>query len=364
LKKVRRGLIKFSSLIAIFFIFFIFIFTIVILFGKMDETVEGYGIISPENERIISSSLSGIIASIYVKEGDFVEKGDEIFRLKDEPFHFQKEIASLEFLKAEAEYIEAKRELDYLNNSKEELEKLKEAYRRATINFEKAKRELDIRKELYKEGIISFKELIDSEIDLKIKESEKEMASKELDLFLSKKEMERSLAKLRLEKTMKALEVSKSQMELAEKRVKESVFRAPARGVILEIRKKEGEFVSEGEKIGRMVSLNELIFEMNLPQGKIVKLREGLTAKVFLDAFPFRKYKIFEGKVERISPMAELSGGAFFKVKISLKENWVDAEKNQRIYLKPGLSGRGKVIIERNISLSKLLLNKIIYGGS
>lgn len=362
---MKRGkLIKFSFLLSVFFLFALFLSTIVLVFGKMSEKVEGYGVISPEDEKIISSSVSGIISTLYVKEGDMIEKGKEIFKLKDDILYAQKEIAEAEFLKATEEYLEARRELDYFENSKAEIERAKEALIRASINLEKAKRELELKKELHKEGITSLKELTDAELEVEVKESEKKSCLQDLRLLLLKKEMERALAKSKLERAENALKIAKEQLELSRKRVAESVFRAPLTGIILEIKKKEGEFVSEGERIGKMVSLDDLAFEINLPQEKISKLRDGQESKVFLDAFPFRKYKIFEGKIKRISPSAEIIGGKlFFKAKISLKENWIDMGKKQRVYLKPGMSGKAKVIVEKDITLAKLLFNKLIYGG-
>ncbi|MEW6455222.1 MAG: hypothetical protein AB1410_00720 [Acidobacteriota bacterium] len=68
-----------------------------------------------------------------------------------------------------------------------------------------------------------------------------------------------------------------------------------------------------------------------------------------------------------ISPKAETSQGRyFFKIKIHLKEPWIDTgEKiNTRIYLKPGLTGKAKITINKNIKLIKLLWDRFLYKGS
>jgi len=117
------------------------------------ETITANGKIQPETEVIISPDVSGEIVDLKVKEGDMVNLGQLLARIKPEVYISARDrsLASLNsskarFSQAEAQYIQ--KELDYNRNKKLwEQQAISEAvYETAMSSYQVAKAELDAAK--------------------------------------------------------------------------------------------------------------------------------------------------------------------------------------------------------------------------
>ncbi|GFK93488.1 Hemolysin secretion protein D, chromosomal [Fundidesulfovibrio magnetotacticus] len=84
------------------------------------------------------------------------------------------------------------------------------------------------------------------------------------------------------------------------------VLRAPKAGVVLELAKKSvGSVVDEGEPVATLVPLDAgLEAEADVRVADIGFLREGDPARVKLEAFPYQRHGVLEGRVRVISPDA------------------------------------------------------------
>lgn len=92
-------------LILWFWIFTVTCFLAWAYFSEIDEIVRGEGKVIPSNEnKIIQNLEGGIIDYIYVKQGDFVKKGDILIRIDN-----QKSMADLKSTNAKKIELEAKR---------------------------------------------------------------------------------------------------------------------------------------------------------------------------------------------------------------------------------------------------------------
>ena len=88
-----------------FWVFAVACFIIWAYFSQIDEIVRGEGKIIPSNEnKIIQNLEGGIIGSIYVKQGDYVKKGDLLIRIDN-----QKSMSDLDSTKAKKDELEAKK---------------------------------------------------------------------------------------------------------------------------------------------------------------------------------------------------------------------------------------------------------------
>lgn len=117
------------------------------------ETITANGKIQPETEVIISPDVSGEIVDLKVKEGDMVNLGQLLARIKPEVYISARDrsLASLNsskarFSQAEAQYIQ--KELDYNRNKKlwEQQAISESAYETAMSSYQVAKAELDAAK--------------------------------------------------------------------------------------------------------------------------------------------------------------------------------------------------------------------------
>lgn len=190
--------------------------------------------------------------------------------------------------------------------------------------------------ELVKEGQILVK-LEDDEEKLSVLQAENALEDALLELESAKvshaspkeiKRREREVAEKRLS------------LELAKKKLEDTVIKAPFSGIVSEVYVEKGEVIagvgaSSSNKILRLIDTSRLFAEVNVDEVDIAKVRLGQKANVKVDAYPD---EVFSGKVFSVAREAATSEGlVVVKVKIELDE--ADPK------LKPGFTATADIIV-------------------
>jgi len=129
-------------------------------------------------------------------------------------------------------------------------------------------------------------------------------------------------------------------LELAKKKLEETVIKAPFSGIISKVYVEKGEVIagvgtSSSNKILRLIDTSRLFAEVSVDEVDIAKVKLGQKANVKVDAYPD---EIFPGKVISIAREATTSGGlVVVKVKIEL-----DRPDSR---LKPGFTASADIIV-------------------
>ncbi|PIF02922.1 MAG: efflux transporter periplasmic adaptor subunit, partial [Draconibacterium sp.] len=260
------------------------------------EFITANGKIRPKTEVKISPDVSGEIIELFVKEGDQVKKGDKICIIKPEMY-----VSALN------------RALAALNSSKARL---------AQSQAEKMQRELSYKrsKKLYENGTIPVSEFEAAESAFKIAEAQVKSA----------------------QYSIKSAEASVN--EAREQLTKTKIY-APVSGTISMLNVEKGERVVgtnmyQGTEMMRIADLDKMEVQVNVNENDIVKVAEGDTALIEVDAYLNRKFK---GVVTEIAKSAKATVTTDqvtnFDVKILLlKNSYLDlAQKNKFPFL-PGMS--------------------------
>jgi len=122
---------------------------------------------------------------------------------------------------------------------------------------------------------------------------------------------------------------------LARQQIGNADIRSPIDGVISERLTEPGQLATPAAAVARVISLDTVYFEAQVPETAISELRAGLPVTVKVDAFPGRS---FDGKIVRVNPSGNASSRTF-NVRINLPNN--------KGLLRPGMFARGGVIAER-----------------
>jgi HlyD family secretion protein len=262
------------------------------------EIITANGKIQPEKEVVISPDVSGEIVELNVKEGDFVNKGDLLFKIKPDTYMSMRDRtqAALESAKARKSQAEAQ----FLQS---EL-----AYKRS--------------KSLYEQETISLSDFEQAEASNKVAEAEVEAAK------FSVKSSEASLN------------------EANENLIKTTVY-APMSGTISTLLVEQGERVvgtemMTGTEVLRIADLTRMEAWVEVNENDIIKVNMNDTAVIEVDAYLDFKFK---GVVTEIANSASTAGISAdqvttFDVKIfvlpdSYKELINDSKKNP---FRPGMS--------------------------
>ncbi len=262
------------------------------------EAVTANGKIQPETEVKISPDVSGEIVELTVKEGDFVQKGALLFKIKPEIYISSRDRAAAT-----------------LNSTKSRLAQVEAQLIQAELAYNRSKK-------LFEENTISKADFEQAESQYKIAKAEKESA----------------------EYSVKSSEASLK--EANENLIKTTVY-SPMTGTISSLSVELGERVvganmMTGTEVLRVADLNRMEVVVDVNENDIIRVKLGDTAVVEVDAWLDRD---FRGVVTEIANSANTLGTTSdqvtnFKVRILiLKESYEDliTEKNPSPF-RPGMS--------------------------
>jgi HlyD family secretion protein len=275
--------------------------------NRIVESVTANGKIEPEKEVKISPDVSGEIVELHVKEGDFVQKGVLLFKIKPEI------------------YISARdRAVATLNSTQARLAQAEAQLTQAELAYNR-------NKALYEEKTISQSDFEQAESQYKIAKAEKESA------LYSVKSTEASLK------------------EAQENLVKTTVY-SPMTGTISSLSVELGERVvganmMTGTEVLRVADLNRMEVVVDVNENDIIKVKTGDTARVEVDAYLDRD---FTGVVTEIANSANTAGLSSdqvtnFEVRILiLRQSYEDLIRNDNPYpFRPGMSASVDIFTNR-----------------
>ncbi len=232
------------------------------------ETVTGSGKIQPETEIKITSDVSGEIIDIYVKEGDKVQKGQLLCRIRPDIYQ-----SALD------------RTLAQINSSKAQLEQVKAQLEQAKVNLANTQSIYERNKKLYEQKAISLQEYQASE-------------SQYLSALANIKAMEESIKSA--EYNIKSLEASYNE---AKSNLDKTFIYSPVDATVSKLNVEKGERVQgvsgfQGTEIMRLANLNEMEVKIDISENDIIRVHKNDTAIIEIDAY---EGELFKGVVTDIS---------------------------------------------------------------
>lgn len=267
-------------------------------YRTITEAITANGKIQPEVEVKISSEVSGEIIELPVKEGNWVEKGTLLCRIKPDTYISLKERAIAAVNSANARLIQAKAQLA-----------------QSELSFNRSK-------QLYEQKAIS--------------ESEFETARTNYEV-----------AQAELKAANYSVESAQASLREAEENLRKTTIYAPISGTVSKLNVELGERVvgtiqMAGTEIMRIANLNRMEARVNVNENDIVKVKIADTALIEVDAYLGRKFK---GIVTQIANTANVQGITTdqvtnFEVRIFiLEKSYKDLLTNsQTSPFRPGMS--------------------------
>lgn len=268
------------------------------------ETITANGKIQPEKEVKISPDVSGEIVQLNVREGDFVEQGDLLFKIKPDTYISMRDRAGAALESARARLTQAKAQ-----------------YLQAELAFKRSE-------QLFKEKAISESEYEQSEASFKVASAEVEAAS------FSVRSAEASLK------------------EANEQLTKTTVY-APMSGTVSILFVEQGERVvgtemMTGTEVLRIADLTRMEVMASVNENDIIKVQTGDTAIIEVDAWLDTD---FRGIVTEIANSATSTGMSAdqvttFDVKILiLPESYSHLESGNPF--RPGMSATADIMTDK-----------------
>ncbi len=279
------------------------------------ETVAANGKIQPALEVKISPYISGEVVELYVREGNFVKKGDLLAKIDATLY-----ISAFEQVEAS------------LNTAKANMANTKARVAQAEAQFLKAKLDRDRNEKLWNEKVISDADWDAVKASYQVSNAEFE-ASKE---------------------SLKATQFQVQNAEASLKEARENLNRtniyAPADGTISKLSVEVGERVtgasqfSSGTEIMRIANLENMEVKVEVSENDIPRVKLNDTCLIEVDAYLNRKFKGFVTEIATSANSATVSVDQVtnFEVKVMLlKESYSDLVKSDSAIkspFRPGMS--------------------------
>ena len=244
------------------------------------------GKVIPEDEVEIKPQISGILETILVKEGEKINAGDLIAKIKVIPNE------------------------SALNNA---IGRVKNA----KFNLENATLEYNRNKQLFDKEVISAQEF--NNIELRFNQAKRELSNAENDLQII-------------------------QLGTRDGGVANTNIKATISGTILEIPVKKGDQVIEsnnfnpGTTVAIIANLSNMVFEGKVDEAEVGKLKKGMDLKVSLGAI---NDKEFDAKLRFVAPKGiEEQGAVQFKIE-------ADVFLDSAFFIRAGYSANASLVLDK-----------------
>lgn len=283
------------------------------------EIITANGKIQPETEVAISPDVSGEIVDLIIKEGDEVEKGEYLLKIKPEAYQMARN-------RAEAS----------LNNSRARLKQSEAQLELASLDYKRNSR-------LYEERAIS-----EAEFEQSLTTYNTSLADKEAAEY--------------------SVQSAKATLDEADESLTKTSIYAPMSGTVSRLNVELGERVvgtsmMAGTEMLRIADLNRMEVEVEVNENDIVRVTNLDTALIEVDAYPDTRFK---GVVSEIPVSANTTGVTTdqvtnFNVKILLlPESYADKISPTNPYpLRPGMSATADIQTDRRTGIYSIPIQAV-----
>lgn len=259
-----------------------------------------------QNMTPIIPRVTGYIQKIYVKDNQFVKKGDTLFVIDNSDYIVKVEEAKAALLAAESSFEVSKADVGTAQssvsvsdaNAKSSINNIESAQIRlwrATNDFERFEnlyKNKSITKQQYEQALAAKQE---AESQLKMMKQQKSANDFQKNVAVTRtnvSQKQTSVAAANIERAKAALEAAKLNL-------KYTVVTAATNGQVSTIDLQPGQLIQPGQSLFYIINSDDVWVVANFKETQLNKMKLGQTVEIKADAFPGEK---FEGTIASFSP--------------------------------------------------------------
>ncbi len=336
-------------------------------FFYIDESTTVQGTIEPSAYSFIRPQISGRIKEVFVSGGEYVEKGKLLAEMDDvdQKTDFYKVTEDLEIAKNNLFNAEQELKLLRLNNANQ-IEQAQVSLKRAQIELENEVSINNLSKAVYSEISKELKLADPKQEPLELRRKKLTVEQAELSLKVAEDDKAKEVLKqIVVENLRIAVAKTERELEFTQDKIRKTRICAPTNGYVLtsDIEKLKGSFATEGQNLFRIGNFSNWIAKIYLAEQHLPRIKKGQRAKLYIKAYPYERYRVFNGKVEEVSlspsstnannPIPKSQGMAMYPAVVSIQEPGV-INSQERLTLYDGLVADVKIMIKKEKILSAL----------
>lgn len=280
--------------------------------------------IEPQSMYKVNALNAGYIDELFVQTGDEVKAGQVLFAIRDIVSDANADNARLQFEMAKRNYSGS---MSLLEDMKLELSDAAYKRKNDSINFERVKK-------LYSNELAS---------KLEFEQAENLFTSSKTRHQLILNKIKRSKVDLQT-----SLAQAKNNFHSSLSRAGDALVRSEIDGIVYDVLKESGEFVSVQEPVSIIGSKSDFVIKMRIDEVDITKTHIGQTMIVKLEAY---QDTVFKAIVTRISPKMDPQTQTF-----EIDGKFLEMPNK----LFSGLTGEGNIIISERKSVIAIPLEYLV----
>ena len=300
------------------------------------ESITASGTVAAEVEVPISSDVSGEVVQLAVEEGQVVESGQLLLRVRPDFYASRQEQANVQVASASAGVEQARRDVVQAQADAAQ----------ATAERERVERTLARQQDLFDRGVIAEAELEGARGAAQVARASEQAALARIQTIQG-----------RIQSAQVQVRSAQSQAREAGQQLAQTAIRAPMSGTVIGLMIEPGERVvgtaqMSGTEVMRIARLDAMTMEVDVNENDVVRIAVGDSVRIEIDAYPERPLK---GMVTEIANSARVAAQGTaqavtnFPVEIRINaDSFTDAAGSAAdegaaprtsVQLRPGMSG-------------------------
>ena len=291
------------------------------------ETVSASGKVYPEDERKVSSDVSGEVVEMYVEEGDSVRKGQLLAKVFADVLTSARDRASSVVNQQEAQ----------VSNTEASLEAFVARLNQAKLNY-------DRQKKLFDDKVISRAEF---------EQAESSYLTAKADLNAAKQTIRSGKA---------SVQSAQASLTEANKNLSRTTVVSPMNGIVSLLAVKKGERVagnsfSLGTEIMRVADMSKIEVRVDVGENDIPKVKIGDSAIIEVDAYNDRKFKGVVTQISSSSTSAQqitttstdvTNYKVYIRIDPASYADLIDPAKGKNLPFRPGMSASADIMTTKH----------------
>jgi len=254
------------------------------------------GSVLPKTRSVIASELAGVVEEMAVEEGDLVDQGAVLCRLRGTTRKLLYEQAKSQLSEYESQLAELE-----AGTRTEEIDETRAAMEAAKALHEKWQRELERVKRLRDQGSASMKEYNDTVSDATAAQQQFAQALATYELAVAGPRTE-EIAQARFAVAAQRALLAKLKYDLDQ-----TVIRAPFAGYVTEKRTELGQWLNAGGAVVELIDLETVLIRVDVPESAISAAKIATEVSVVVDALNVTS----QGKIAHVIPQADEKARTF-----------------------------------------------------
>jgi HlyD family secretion protein len=246
--------------------------------STITESVYASGTVKAAGQYSAFSTVSGIVADLWVQAGDTVGKGQVLMRLENQTARLHTEDARLAL------------ELSH-ENSRRQSGRLREL----ELQVSQARGKYQLDSSLYFRQLRLWEQQIGSRLDLE---------QKQLAFITGRNHYQAARSALAQQRTQVRIDLQRARVnyDISRHQANDYVVRSNIDGKVYELPREIGELVTPQTPLAILGRTDRFLLELQVDEQDIARVKTGLPVAITLDSYPGRA---FAGRVEKIYPLLD-----------------------------------------------------------